>query len=294
MDESTENRVIRLFSRNIPNSGDRPPGHGGTRARVTAVTSGKGGVGKTSLSINVGAAMAREGSRVLLVDGDLSLGNIDLFLGLSPAYHLGHAVSGERTLAECAEHRGDNLYVLAAPSGMSGLGREFGLHRRRLSGELDNMLGKVDVVLLDTGGGIGPEVMLFNRMADDVVVVVTPEPASVTDAYALVKKLAAEQGRTRFGVVVNLARSAGEAHSALDALRKVCGGLDDVSLRFLGHLPYDRRMHESVTRQEAVVDLYPDSRVARGFFRIAQRFTENGPGKPVSGGGARNRAPAGA
>src|SRR5579872_1579455 len=174
--------------------------------QVIAVTGGKGGVGKTSVSVNMATAMAAAGKRVVLLDGDLGLANADVFLGLSPRYTLAHVLSGERTLDEVVIPAPQGFLVVPAASGAADLVHMGAAEHLGLVQAFSTLAARLDVLIVDTAAGIAHSVLQFSQACQHVVVVICDEPASLTDAYALVKVLSRNHGVRRFRVLANQMR----------------------------------------------------------------------------------------
>lgn len=239
--------------------------------KVVAVTGGKGGVGKTNVSANLAIALARLGQRVLLLDADLGLGNVDVLLGLRARENLSHVIDGQRSLDDV---------VVAGPAGVgiipgaSGVRRMLAVDARQQAG-LVNAFSEfsrdVDVLLVDTAAGLGDTVLGFCQAAQRVMVVVCDEPPAITDAYALVKVLSREFGVREFDLLANMARSRDEGASLHGKLVRVTDRFLDVQLNFAGTIPYDERLREAVRRQAAVTDAFPESASALAFAALARR-----------------------
>ncbi len=247
--------------------------HMGT-TRVLSVTSGKGGVGKTAVTSNVAVTLARQGLKVLVIDADLGLANIDVVLGLSPTYNLNHFFNGERSLEEVMIEGPYGLKILPAGSGVQQYTRLDSQLKMRLIEALDGLGEHFDVVLIDTEAGISDNVTYFNVAAQDILVVTTPEPTAITDAYALMKLLSTQYHQKRFLLVVNSVRNADEGLDVFEKLTMVSGRYLDIYLDYLGCIPYDKKMHESVRQQKVMVDLFPDHKVARAFTELAETLAD--------------------
>ncbi|MBW1680307.1 MAG: MinD/ParA family protein [Deltaproteobacteria bacterium] len=244
--------------------------------RVISVTSGKGGVGKTNVVGNLAYAMSRMGRRVLILDADLGLANMDVLLGVNPRYTIQHVLSGEKNLEEVILRTPSGFSLLPAASGIQELTELDHSQRLLLLNEFEDFEDSFDVFLIDTGAGISSNVMYFNFAAMEKIVVVTNEPASLTDAYALIKILTKKYRQKRYRILVNAARSAGEAERIYRHLSRVVDRyLSSPSLDYLGWVPYDEHVPKAVRRQQTVSELYPDSRVSRSFAEIAERMLES-------------------
>ncbi len=242
--------------------------------RVLSITSGKGGVGKTAVVSNVAVTLAKQGKKVLVIDADLGLANIDVVLGLSPEYNLNHFFNGERTLEEVMVEGPHGLKILPAGSGVQQYTRLDGQLKMRLIDSLDALDEHFDVVLIDTEAGISDNVTYFNVAAQDILVVTTPEPTAITDAYALMKLLSTQYHQKRFLLAVNSVRGADEGLDVFEKLTMVSGRYLDIFLDYLGCVPFDRKMHESVRQQKVMVDLYPEHKVAKSFTALAENLIE--------------------
>src|SRR6185437_9037820 len=189
--------------------------------RVIAVTGGKGGVGKTSVSVNLATALAASGKRVVLLDGDLGLANADVFLGLSPRYTLAHVISGERTLDEILIAAPQGFHVVPAASGAADMANMSEAEHLGLVQAFSTLAARVDVLIVDTAAGIAHSVLQFSQAAQHVLIVVCDEPASLTDAYALVKVLSRNHGVGRFRVLANQVRSQGSGQELFSRFERV-------------------------------------------------------------------------
>ncbi len=242
--------------------------------RVISVTSGKGGVGKTAVVSNVAVTLARLGRKVLIIDADLGLANVDVVLGISPPYNLNHFFSGERSLVDIMVEGPHGLKILPAGSGVQQFTRLDGQLKMQLIDALDALDEHFDVVLIDTEAGISDNVTYFNVAAQDILVVTTPEPTAITDAYALMKLLSTQYHQKRFLLAVNSVRSADEGLDVFEKLTMVSGRYLDIFIDYLGAIPFDRKMHDSVRQQQVMIELYPDSKVAKSFVDLAETLME--------------------
>ncbi|HZO22415.1 MAG TPA: MinD/ParA family protein [Steroidobacteraceae bacterium] len=239
--------------------------------RVIAVTGGKGGVGKTSVSVNLATALAASGKRVVLLDGDLGLANADVFLGLSPRYTLAHVISGERTLDEVLISAPQGFHVVPAASGAADMANMSEAEHLGLVQAFSSLAAKVDVLIVDTAAGIAHSVLQFSQASQHVVVVVCDEPASLTDAYALVKVLSRNHGVTRFQVLANQIRVPGSGAELFRRFELVASRFLEVVLEFAGEIPEDEYLRRSVREQRPVFDAYPSCPASRAFKKLAAR-----------------------
>jgi flagellar biosynthesis protein FlhG len=247
-------------------------------AVITAVTSGKGGVGKTFVSANLAAALAAAGQRVLVLDADLGLANLDVVLNVAPKVTLHDVFTGARTLEAALTEVGAGFTVLLAGSGMVEYSRLTPEVRDRLVETLDALAPRFDHILLDTGAGISDVVLYTVSLADEVLMVATPEPTSMTDAYATIKVLASTQQRRRMRLVVNQATRAGEGRVVAAQLQQVIDryvspGLEEpVRLDLLGELPQDGAVREALQKRQLLLEAFPGTPAAQALAAIAARL----------------------
>ncbi len=251
--------------------------------RVIAVTSGKGGVGKTNVSVNLAVALAGEGRQVMIMDADLGLANIDIMLGLHPEYNLSHVVSGERTLEEIIVEGPAGVMVVPASSGTQSMAELTPLQHAGLVQAFSELNHDVDVLIVDTAAGINDSVVSFTRAAQEVIVVVCDEPSSITDAYAMIKLLNRDYGLHRFRVLSNMVHSMQEGRELFMKMVKVTDRFLDVTLDFMGSVPYDEYLRKALQKQRAVVEAYPRSKAAMAFKNLAKK-TDNWPVPAEAGG----------
>lgn len=237
--------------------------------QVIAVTGGKGGVGKTSVSVNLATAMAASGRRVMLLDGDLGLANVDVFLGLSPRHTMAHVLSGERTLEEIILETSDGVQVVPGASGVAELANLSAAGHLGLVQAFSTLSSRVDVMIVDTSAGIAHSVVQFTQAAQHVLLVVCDEPASMTDAYALVKVLSRNHAVTRFNVLANMVRAPGEGEALFQKLQRVTGRFLDVTLEYTGEIPEDAYLRRAIREQRPVVSAFPSSPASRAFKKLA-------------------------
>ena len=237
--------------------------------QVIAVTGGKGGVGKTSVAVNLAVALAALGRRVVLLDGDLGLANADVFLGLSPRYTLAHVLSGERTLDEIMVEAPQGFQLIPAAAGAADLAQLGAAEHVGLVRAFSSLATRLDVMIVDTAAGLSHSVLQFSQAAQHVMVVICDEPASITDAYALVKILSRHHGVERFRVLANQIRTAGGGRELFQRFARVAARFLDVTLEYAGEIPDDDCLRRSVRGQRPVLDEYPGSPAARAFKKLA-------------------------
>jgi flagellar biosynthesis protein FlhG len=237
--------------------------------QVIAVTGGKGGVGKTSVSVNLASAFASSGKRVMLLDGDLGLANVDVFLGLSPRYTMAHVLSGQRTLEEVILESQDGIQVVPGASGVAGMANLSAAAHLSLVQAFSTLNNRVDVMIVDTAAGISHSVLQFTQAAQHVLLVVCDEPASMTDAYALIKLLSRQHGVDRFRVLANMVRTPGEGEQLFEKLQRVTSKFLEVTLENIGEIPEDPYLRRAIREQRPVLGAFPSSPSARAFKKLA-------------------------
>lgn len=240
--------------------------------RVIAVTSGKGGVGKTNLSVNLGIALAQQGAGVLLVDADLGMANVDVLLGVVPKYGLGEVVNGQRTMEEIIINGPCGLKVISSGSGdykLANLSRsQLQICLRQL-----NEIGKdIDIILVDTGAGISRNVLKFVMAADEVIIVTTPEPTAITDAYGVIKILANSKRDFAIWLVINMIDEEREGKQVMERLAVVSKRFLDLEITNIGYIPRDPNVPKSVKEQQPFIVCRPRSAAAQNVQEIAKNL----------------------
>ncbi len=249
--------------------------------RVYSVTSGKGGVGKTAVVANTAVSLARLGKSVLILDADLGLANIDVVFGLAPPYNLNHFFTGEQELQDIMVNGPLGIKILPAGSGIQNFTRLDSHQKMKLLDGLDAMNNEFDFVLIDTEAGISENVTYFNTAAQDILVVTTPEPTAITDAYALMKLLSTQYHEKKFSLIVNQIRNEDEALDVFRKLTMVSNRYLDISIDYLGSIPEDRQMIDSIRKQKVIVELFPNSNISSAFSDLAARIcSEKSPSQP--------------
>lgn len=252
--------------------------------RVLAIASGKGGVGKTNISVNLAVSLAQLGHKVLIFDADLGLANLDVMLGLQPQFNLSHVLSGERTLEEILVPGPAGIHIIPASSGVQRMAELTPAEHAGMIRAFSELTLDVDVLLVDTAAGISDSVVSFSKAAQEVIIVVCDEPASITDAYALIKLLNKEHAVRRFRILANMAHSPQEGRELFAKMLRVTDRfLEDVVLDFMGSVPYDEYLRKAVQRQRPVVEAYPRSKSAQAFAMLAKK-ADSWPMPSVAGG----------
>ncbi len=239
--------------------------------KVISVTSGKGGVGKTAVVANIGICLARLGKKVLILDADLGLANIDVVLGLTPPYNLNHFFSGEKELESIMVQGPHDMRILPAGSGLQSFIQLDSDQKLRLLEGLDSLNFEFDFVLIDTEAGISENVTYFNTAAQEILLVTTPDPTAITDAYALMKLLSTKYHEKHFNLVVNMAQDENEALDVYRKLSIVSNRYLDISIDYFGSIPFNRQMADAIRKQQAIVELYPSSQISNAFVNLTDR-----------------------
>lgn len=238
--------------------------------RTIAVTGGKGGVGKTSVSVNLGVALAKMGERVCLFDADMSMANVDVLLGLRAPFNLSHVLDGTHTLKEVMIEGPGGLKIIPGASGIRRLANLSAPENAGLIHAFTEVSDDLDVLIIDTAAGISDSVLSFCRAAMETLVVVCDEPASITDAYALIKVLNRDYGVNRIRIVANMAQSPSHGAALFDKIAKVCERFLDIQLQYAGAVPFDPNLRAAIQQQSAVVVSRPVSPAAKALNQLAR------------------------
>jgi len=261
----------------VSESGIRPD------LRVIAVTSGKGGVGKTNVTANLAIALAKKGKRVLVLDADLGLANMDILLGLTPQYNIQHILDGRKVLAEVIVEGPSNIKVLPAASGVVKMTNLSEDERLRLLSEFENYDEPLDILLIDTGAGISENVMYFLVAAQQTIIVATPDPTSITDAYAVMKVLSTEYSENRFLLLPNNVPGERAAKKIYEDLSSVASRFLNISIDLIGYIPADNHVQKAVRNRKAVLEMFPDSDASVAFQQLADRLLSTPVEKELKG-----------
>ena len=276
--DQADNLRLRIVSRTPESALTPAPETAREPLRVIAVTSGKGGVGKTNMSANLAALAARAGKRVLILDADLGLANVDIIFGVKPMHHIGDLLQPGVSAMDVLIQAGPNIHILPAGSGVQRLTELDRKEKLRLVAALDELEDHFDLVIIDSGAGIGDNVLFFVGMAQEVVLVLSLEPTSLVDAYAMVKVLSQQAGIRNFAVVINPVVDEMPARDMFQRLSTVTGRFLTAKLRHLGYVPRDENVHRAVMAQRPVVDLFPMAPASRAIVDVAARlFSEPAP-----------------
>ena len=250
--------------------------NGNSYTKIISVTSGKGGVGKTNIVCNLAYCFASMGKRVIIMDADLSLGNVSVLMGMIPKYNISQVIYGDKQLSDIIMTDQNGIMILPASSGIPELSNLTEPQKINLMSRFDEFAGSleaggqpIDVLLVDTGAGISSNVLYFNLAASEIYVIVTPEPTSITDAYALIKVLSTKYSEKYFSIIVNNVKNEKEAKDVYKHLSLVSDKFLKVNLNYLGHIISDDNLSRSVIMQRPVSNIFPDSKSSQCFKKLA-------------------------
>ncbi len=264
---------LRLLSKNAYQYEDKPKiVTNSPIARVISITSGKGGVGKTNLTVNLALALANFGQKVLIIDADLGMANVDVILGCTTKFNIMHLLDGEHELADVVVTGPRNIIIMPGGSGITQLANLTELQLQKIINEITRFDQLVDFILIDTGAGLSRNVLNFMLASDEVIIVTTPEPTAITDAYAIMKAYATSNGSGILKLVVNRVVNQEEADSVIDKLKKVVSKFLKLNIANLGYIPEDLNLIKAVKIQQPVMLSYPDTGCSRSIEEIAYKL----------------------
>ncbi len=251
--------------------------------RVLAVSSGKGGVGKTTIVANLACALSKRGKKVLVVDTDLGLNNIDILLGLTSKKHIGHVLSGKSNAEDIILHGPEGIHILPAGNGLQELTQLEPEKKMTLMGELDRISGDYEFLIFDTSAGISSNVTFFCSAAHEIFLIATTEPTSLTDVYALMKVLHTKHSQKHFRLIINSVSSEREAQGVYRNLTAVADRfLNGVYVEYLGYILRDPNVSKAIRQQKAFLEIYPFSKFSRCMNELAEKILKEKP-KSLSG-----------
>lgn len=251
---------------------DLRPTHRHHPVRAIAVTSGKGGVGKTNVSVNLATEFARLGKQVMLMDGDMGLANVDVLLGLHPVYDLRHVISGERTLEEVIITSPAGVRMIPGSSGVAGMSQLGHAQQAGLIQAFSELICPTDILIVDTAAGITDNITTFAKAVQEVIVVVCDEPGSISSAYALIRVLSRDHGLKRFHVLANMVRNDAHGDDLFEKIARMADHFLGIRLEYLGAVPFDECLRKAVQRQIPVVELFPRSEATLALREIVKRI----------------------
>ncbi|MCX7977759.1 MAG: MinD/ParA family protein [Bdellovibrionaceae bacterium] len=241
--------------------------------RAISVTSGKGGVGKTTVVVNTALALSQQGKQVLILDADLGMANVDIFFGIRAHGTIADVLEGKKSVREVLVEVTNGVDLLSGGSGLSAMGRINHFQRRALFDELTNLPKPYDCVLIDTAPGIGDNVLYFNSASDETVVIITPDPASLTDSYALIKVLHQEYKENHFRIICNMVRDADDGRQLFAKFNDICQRFLNVGLDFIGSVPADEQLKIAARQQRPILKHANSSACASAIRNIAKNMS---------------------
>ncbi|MCL2211645.1 MAG: MinD/ParA family protein [Treponema sp.] len=271
--------IMKRKNSNAPkNSGSTKAAKPADKARIITVTSGKGGVGKTNLSVNMALGFARLGKKVIVLDADLGLANVNVMLNMIPKYNLYHVIKKQKTMREILVETEYGISIVAGASGFSQIANMGEEDRRDFIAELDS-LSNADIVIIDTSAGVSSNVLDFIAAADDAVIITTPEPTAITDAYGIIKIIATEYDALNMGLklVVNRAKGVAQAKGVADRMINIAGQFLNLKVDYLGFIYDDSIVQQAVLRQKPFMVVDPKCKASNCVQHIVERMDRNKP-----------------
>jgi flagellar biosynthesis protein FlhG len=254
-----------------------------TRARTLAITSGKGGVGKSTVAVNLAVQLARFGRRVILIDADLGMANADVLCNVTPAANLAHVVAGRKTLHDAVVETPGGFGLIPGASGLAQMAALSAAERQRLMDQMAALEAEADVLLIDTGAGVSPNVLSFLVAVDQVLVVTNGEPTAITDAYALIKTLARQQPGAEVGLIANMVADAAEGRAVAERIAGVCRQFLGVKAPFAGHVVRDAQVAASVRQRQPLSLNAGKAPAGACFHELAHRLDRSAAEPPAQG-----------
>lgn len=242
--------------------------------QVIAVSGGKGGVGKSNIAVNLGMALSEKGRRVVVLDADLGLANIDVLLGITAQRNLQDVLSGECDLHDVLVDGPGGIRIVPASSGTQRMTQLSTMEHAGLINAFSELGDEIDVLIVDTAAGISESVVSFLRASQEILLVVCDEPTSITDAYALIKLMNRDYGIDRFRILANQVRSDQEGRHLFGKLARVTERFLDVALQYVGIVPFDEAVRKAVQRQRAVLEAYPRAKASNAFRTLAEQVDQ--------------------
>ena len=266
---------LRQMALDVKNQIEKEMAQEFKHTRVIVVTSGKGGVGKSTLALNIALSLCHQGKKVIIMDADLGLANIDIMLGLLPKYNLYHMIQGKKNLKEIIIPGPGGISIIPGGSGITELANMGENNLKKMLVELGKLDGEFDYMIIDTGAGISNNVISFLLSADDVIFVTTPEPTSMTDAYGMVKAIARQSTDKTLYLVVNRAVDNIEGILVAEKFKLVCEKFLTLRINILGYVVNEPLIGEGIRRQMAFIEIFPRSQAAKNINSIANNLISN-------------------
>jgi flagellar biosynthesis protein FlhG len=288
--EDQAEKLREIMRQKKSNRNDSISGSSGRTARIITVTSGKGGVGKTNLSVNMALAFARMGKKVIVMDADLGLANVNVMLNMVPKYNLYHVIKKQKTIREILVETEYGISIVAGASGFSQIANMSEDERKDFINELDT-LSNADIIIIDTSAGVSSNVLDFIAAADDAVIITTPEPTAITDAYGIIKIIATEYESLNMGLklVVNRAKGAVEAKNVSDRMINIAGQFLNLKVDYLGFIYDDPAVQHAEKRKKPFMVVDPKCKASICISHLVERMERNKPKEPVGFGSMLRR-----
>ena len=245
-----------------------------SKTRVIAVASGKGGVGKTNLSVNLAYALSDMDKKVLVMDADIGMANVDIVMGLTSTYSLKHVMEGKCKIEDAIVKTPSGINVLTGISGEEDFIDVSSDEVQRLLAASSHLQENYDIIIIDIGAGAHPDVLNFIMAADETLIVLTPEPTAIMDAYSLLKILSNHNYRSDLGLVVNMVENNTEGKEVIERMKGVIKEYLDIKLELTSNIPYDKKVVKSVKKQQSIFELYPSSSVVKSYKNTAARLID--------------------
>ncbi|MFP4015815.1 MAG: MinD/ParA family protein [Halanaerobiales bacterium] len=242
--------------------------------RIIAVASGKGGVGKSNITVNLGLALQEMGKKVLLLDADLGMANLDILLGLTPRYNLSHVLKGNCKFEEALLNGPGGIDILPGTSGVEDLVNISLTEVKRLIEASSQMENTYDIIIIDIGAGIHYSVTNFIMACDEALIVLTPEPTAIMDAYSLIKYLSRNKYKNKIGILINQITSQKEGSDVANRMKQVIGEYLHLDIEIMGYIPYDEYLKHSVKKQTPLILKYPLSKAVEAVKSIAAKMLD--------------------
>lgn len=278
------NPDLRTRGEKLSNSKDSNVDVDGQGPKIIAVTSGKGGVGKTNVVANLAVCLSELGKKVVVLDADFGLANIDVLLGLTPRYHLGHVLFGNKNLSEIMVQGPQGIRIIPASSGMQRMSELTLAQRNHLLESFANLDSDTDYFIIDTAAGISRNVIHFLLSAQEVIVVSAPEPTAIVDAYAVIKIILAEDHEKDIQILINSVDSQEEAQGVFCQINSVVRRFLNREVDYIGHIERDSHVLQAVRNQMLVTHRFPNAAASRSFRNLARRIVQQeNSAQPVDG-----------
>jgi flagellar biosynthesis protein FlhG len=254
------------------------------KTRTISITSGKGGVGKSTILSNMALSLARRGKKVLILDGDLGMANVDIMFGVRSHYSIYDVIRGDKTLDEVIVSISENISLVPGGSGVYGLHNLDVIQKQNILDQVSLLEGRFDYFLIDTAPGIADNVLYLNSASEEICVVLTPDPASLADSYALIKVLNQKQGEKRFNIICNMVKDETEGMAVFKRLSDVASKFLYVSLDYKGFIPLDLNLRQATKAQQLIVGSCPAAPSAQAMENLVKKMSDSEMFSELKGG----------